>query len=278
MAACANPANHRYTPAAGLPALREAVAEKTLRDSGLTVAPEQVLITNGGKQAVYQAFATLLDPGDEVLLPAPYWTTYPEAIALAGGVPVPVVADETHGLPGRHRPAGGGADAAHQGAAVLLAVEPDRRGLPAGAGRGHRPVGGRAGDLGRHRRDLRAPDLRRTRGTSSMPVVAPEIADRCVVRERRREDVRHDGLAGGLDDRPEGRRQGRDQPAVAPDLQRLQRRAAGRAHRGRRPARRRRRDAVGVRPAAPADRRAARRDPGGELPGPRRAPSTRTRR
>jgi aspartate/methionine/tyrosine aminotransferase len=89
--------NHRYSPAAGLPALRKAVAEKTLRDSGYEVTPDQVLITNGGKQAVYQAFATLLDPGDEVLLPAPYWTTYPEAIALAGGVSVPVVATEEAG-------------------------------------------------------------------------------------------------------------------------------------------------------------------------------------
>jgi aspartate aminotransferase len=97
VAACSVPANHRYTPAAGLPALRKAVAEKTLRDSGYEVTPDQVLITNGGKQAVYQAFATLLDPGDEVLLPAPYWTTYPEAIALAGGVTVPVVADENTG-------------------------------------------------------------------------------------------------------------------------------------------------------------------------------------
>ena len=97
IAACSVPANHRYTPAAGLPALREAVAAKTKRDSGLEVGATEVLITNGGKQAVYQAFATLLDPGDEVLLPAPYWTTYPEAIALAGGVSVPVVADESAG-------------------------------------------------------------------------------------------------------------------------------------------------------------------------------------
>jgi aspartate aminotransferase len=90
-AACADPRNHRYSPAAGLPELREAVAAKTRRDSGLELAPSRFLITNCGKQAVYQAFATLLDPGDEVLLPAPYWTTYPEAIALAGGVPVEVV-------------------------------------------------------------------------------------------------------------------------------------------------------------------------------------------
>ncbi|HWO66633.1 MAG TPA: pyridoxal phosphate-dependent aminotransferase [Umezawaea sp.] len=94
-AACADPRNHRYTPAAGLPELREAVAAKTLRDSGYEVSASQVLITNGGKQAVYQAFATIVDPGDEVLLPAPYWTTYPEAITLAGGVPVQVTADES---------------------------------------------------------------------------------------------------------------------------------------------------------------------------------------
>ncbi|MBW4715929.1 pyridoxal phosphate-dependent aminotransferase [Saccharothrix obliqua] len=94
-AACADPRNHRYTPAAGLPELREAVAAKTARDSGYAVTAAQVLITNGGKQAVYQAFATIVDPGDEVLLPAPYWTTYPEAITLAGGVPVQVTADET---------------------------------------------------------------------------------------------------------------------------------------------------------------------------------------
>jgi aspartate aminotransferase len=97
VAACADPVNHRYSPAAGLPALRAAVAEKTRRDSGLEVAPEQVLVTNGGKQAVYEAFATLLDPGDEVVLPAPYWTTYPEAIRLAGGVPVEVFAGEDAG-------------------------------------------------------------------------------------------------------------------------------------------------------------------------------------
>ncbi len=68
---------------------------KTARDTGYEVTPAQVLVTNGGKQAVYEAFATLLDPGDEVILPAPYWTTYPEAIRLAGGVPVEVLADET---------------------------------------------------------------------------------------------------------------------------------------------------------------------------------------
>ncbi len=97
MAACAEPKNHRYTPAGGLPELKAAIAAKTLRDSGLAVTADQILVTNGGKQAVYEAFATLLDPGDEVLLPAPYWTTYPEAIKLAGGVPVDVVTTEDQG-------------------------------------------------------------------------------------------------------------------------------------------------------------------------------------
>ncbi len=89
------PANHRYTPAAGLPELKDAIVAKTKRDSGFEVDASQVLVTNGGKQAVYQAFATIVDQGDEVILPAPYWTTYPEAIALAGGKSVEVVADET---------------------------------------------------------------------------------------------------------------------------------------------------------------------------------------
>lgn len=87
-----DPANYRYTPAAGLPVLREAIAAKTLHDSGLDVSPAQVVVTNGGKQAVYQAFQAVVNPGDEVLLPAPYWTTYPEAIALADGIPVEVFA------------------------------------------------------------------------------------------------------------------------------------------------------------------------------------------
>ena len=94
VAAAHDPANHRYTPAAGLPELRNAIADKTYRDSGYQVAMDQVLVTNGGKQAVYNTFAALLDPGDEVLLPAPYWTTYPEAIKLAGGTPVEVFAGE----------------------------------------------------------------------------------------------------------------------------------------------------------------------------------------
>ena len=94
-AACHDPANHRYTAAGGLPELKQAIIEATARHSGLELTPQQVLVTNGGKQAVYNTFAALIDPGDEVLLPAPYWTTYPESIALAGGTPVEVFADET---------------------------------------------------------------------------------------------------------------------------------------------------------------------------------------
>jgi aspartate aminotransferase len=88
--AASDPANHRYTPAAGLPALREAIAAKTARDSGYEVAPEQVVVANGGKHALYNVFMTLLDPGDEVLIPSPYWVSYPEQVKLAEGVPVAV--------------------------------------------------------------------------------------------------------------------------------------------------------------------------------------------
>jgi aspartate aminotransferase len=95
--ACAVPRFQKYTPAPGLPELREAIAAKTERDSGYQVSPGQVVVTNGGKHAVYEAFATLIDPGDEVLVPTPYWTTYPEAITLAGGRPVPVMTDERSG-------------------------------------------------------------------------------------------------------------------------------------------------------------------------------------
>ena len=97
-AACRDPKTHKYTPTAGLPELREALAVKTRRDSGLEVAASQILVTNGGKQAIANSFAALCDPGDEVLVLAPYWTTYPEAIALAGGVPVVITTDTAGGF------------------------------------------------------------------------------------------------------------------------------------------------------------------------------------
>ena len=97
IAAARDPRFHRYSPASGLPELKSAIAEKTMRDSGYGIEASQVLVTNGGKQAVYNTFATLLDPGDEVLMPTPFWTTYPEAIRLAGGVPVEVFAGPEQG-------------------------------------------------------------------------------------------------------------------------------------------------------------------------------------
>src|SRR4051812_28565764 len=98
VAACRDPQNHKYTPAGGMPALKQAIADKTMRDSGYEVKASQVLVTNGGKHALYDTFATLLDPGDEAILPAPYWTTYPESIKLAGGVPVVVQTDISIGF------------------------------------------------------------------------------------------------------------------------------------------------------------------------------------
>jgi aspartate aminotransferase len=98
VAACHQPRYHHYTPGAGLPELRAAIAAKTARDSGLRVEPSQVLVTNGGKHALYQAFTTLLDPGDQVLLPSPYWVTYPEAISLTGAEPVVVEAGQSSGF------------------------------------------------------------------------------------------------------------------------------------------------------------------------------------
>ena len=199
VAACRDPKNHKYTPTAGLPELREAIAEKTARDSGYVVEPAQVLVTNGGKQAVHNSFAALLDPGDEVLVPAPYWTTYPESIALAGGVRF-VPDQRGDRLQGHARPARSGAHRPHQGAAVRVAVEPDRRRLPARADRGHRPLGGRARHLGRDRRDLRAPRLRRAH--AALDAGRRAGPGRPLHRRQRRgQDLRDDRLARRLDDR-----------------------------------------------------------------------------
>ena len=191
-----------------------------------------MLVTNGGKHAVYNTFQTLLDPGDEVLLPAPYWTTYPEAIALPGGVPVALPTTAASGFRVSRRAARGGPHAADEGADVRLAVEPDRRGVPAGRGRGDRALGARARHLGRHRRDLRAPHLRRA--PVHLDARAGPGARRHLRRaQRRRQDLRDDRLAGRLDDRPARRHRGGHQPAVAVDVQRRQRLAAGHARRGR---------------------------------------------
>ena len=178
--ACAEPRFHKYTPAAGLPELREAVAAKTARDSGYQVKASQVLITNGGKQAVYEAFATLLDPGEEVLLPTPYWTTYPEVIALAGGVPVPVMTDERSG----YRASAADLEAACTSRTKLLvfvspsnptgAVYPPDQVAEIGRWAAERGLWVATDEIYEH---LVYGEAR----FASIPVMAPEIADRCVV-------------------------------------------------------------------------------------------------
>jgi aspartate/methionine/tyrosine aminotransferase len=178
--ACRDPRNHRYTPAGGLPELRQAIAAKTARDSGYDIGADQVLVTNGGKQAVYEAFATLLDPGDEVLLPTPYWTTYPEAIRLGGGTPVEVLADETSG----YRVGIGQLEAARtERTKALLFCSPSN---PTGAV--YPPDELRA--IGRwayeHRLWVLTDEIYEhlTYGkavSASMPVEVPEMADTCVV-------------------------------------------------------------------------------------------------
>jgi aspartate/methionine/tyrosine aminotransferase len=178
--ACAVPRFHKYTPAPGLPELREAVAAKTARDSGYEVSAAQVLITNGGKHAVYETFATLLDPGDEVLLPTPYWTTYPEAITLAGGVPVPVMTDEQTG----YLVSVADLEAARTSRTKLLlfvspsnptgAVYPPEQVAVIGRWAAEHGIWVVTDEIYEH---LVYGDAR----FSSVPVMAPEVADTCVV-------------------------------------------------------------------------------------------------
>lgn len=250
--ACRNPKYHRYTPAGGLPELKAAIAEKTLRDSGYEVDASQILVTNGGKQAIYEAFAAILDPGDEVIVPAPYWTTYPESIRLAGGVPVEVVADETTG----YRVSVEQLEAARtEKTKVVLFVSPSN---PTGAvysAADAEAIGRWAVEHGLWvMTDEIYEHLVYGDATFTSPGDRPRAARQVHRRQRRRQDVRDDRLARGLDHRPEGRRQGRDQPPVARHLQRLQRRPDRRARGRLRPAGRRRRDAHRLRPP-PGDRR-----------------------
>jgi aspartate/methionine/tyrosine aminotransferase len=185
IAACRDPRMHHYTPAGGLPELKDAIAAKTARDSAYDVSPAQVLVTNGGKQAVYQAFATLLDPGDEVLLPAPYWTTYPECIKLAGGVPVEVATDESTGYLASVQQLEAARTARTK---VLLFCSPSN---PTGAVYPREQVeaiGRWAAEAGlwvltdeiyEHLTYDRGDGTRAS--AASMPAVVPELADRCVV-------------------------------------------------------------------------------------------------
>ena len=178
--ACRDPATHKYSPTAGLPALREAIAAKTLRDSGFEVPASRVLVTNGGKQAIANAFAALCDPGDEVLVPAPYWTTYPEAIALAGGVTVVVPTDETTG----YRTSVEQLEAARTPRTkVLLFVSPSN---PTGAVYPREEIEAIGRWADRHGLWVVTDEIYEHLtydGVThhSMPVVVPELADRCVV-------------------------------------------------------------------------------------------------
>jgi aspartate aminotransferase len=178
--ACRDPRNHRYTPAGGLPELKQAIAAKTARDSGYDVGADQVLVTNGGKQAVYEAFATLLDPGDDVLLPTPYWTTYPEAIRLGGGTPVQVLADETSG----YRVSVGQLEAARtERTKVLLFCSPSN---PTGALYPPEELHAIGQWAYEHRLWVVTDEIYEhlTYGdtvSGSIPVEVPELADTCVV-------------------------------------------------------------------------------------------------
>jgi aspartate aminotransferase len=178
IAACSDPANHHYTPTSGLPELREAVARKTARDSGYEIAASQVLVTNGAKQAVFQTFATLCDPGDEVLIPAPYWTTYPEAVSLAGGVPVAVATDSRYHMSVEYLEA-----ALTPATKILLFVSPSN---PTGAVASVDEVEeiGRWADergLWVVTDEIYEHLVYGDNRFSSLPVVVPELADRCVV-------------------------------------------------------------------------------------------------
>ncbi|TSB32152.1 pyridoxal phosphate-dependent aminotransferase [Streptomyces benahoarensis] len=180
VAACRMPKYHRYSPAGGLPELKSAIVAKTRRDSGYVVEPAEVLVTNGGKQAIYEAFAALLDPGDEVIIPAPYWTTYPESIRLAGGVPVPVVADETTG----YRVGVEQLEAARtERTKVLVFVSPSN---PTGAVYPREQVEAIGRWAARHGLWVLTDEIYEhlVYGDAefcSLPVVVPELRDRCVV-------------------------------------------------------------------------------------------------
>jgi aspartate/methionine/tyrosine aminotransferase len=178
--ACGLPANHHYTPTGGLPELKEAVAAKTRRDSGYEIKASQVLVTNGAKQAVYETFATLCDPGDEVLVPAPYWTTYPEAIALAGGVPVDVPTTEDSGF---HLTVDALEQASTSATKILLLVSPNN---PTGAVLPPEEIAAISRWAVEHELWVVTDEIYEHlvyggRTFASAPVEVPELADRCVV-------------------------------------------------------------------------------------------------
>jgi aspartate aminotransferase len=178
--ACRDPKNHRYTPAGGLPELKVAIADKTMRDSGYACEAGQIVVTNGGKHAVFSAFAALCDPGDEVIVPAPYWTTYPEAITLAGGTPVVVDTTDETGF----KVTLDQLDAAKSDRTkVLLFVSPDN---PSGAV--YRPAEVKAigewalaNDVWVVTDEIYEHLVYGDHEFASMPTLVPDLADTCVV-------------------------------------------------------------------------------------------------
>ena len=179
-AACADPKNHRYSPAGGLPELKEALVAKTMRDSGFQCDASQILVTNGGKHAVYTAFAALLDPGDEVILPAPYWTTYPEAITLAGGVPVVVDTDVEAGFKVTVEQLD---DAKTDKTKVLLFVSPDNPSGSVYSPDAVKAIGewAVANDVWVITDEIYEHLTYGPHEFTSMPVLVPDLADRCII-------------------------------------------------------------------------------------------------
>ena len=150
----------KYTDVDGIPELKEAIIAKFQRENGLTYKPNQIIVGTGGKQVLYNALMATINPGDEVIIPAPYWVSYPEMVALAGGEPVPVVCPAAQRLQAAARRAGKGDHAEDQVDHPVLAVEPDRRGLYARRAEGdHRRAGEASACLGDDRRHVRAPGL-----------------------------------------------------------------------------------------------------------------------
>ena len=245
VAACRDPRNHRYTPTPGLPELRAAIAAKT------AATPVTRCSRAGARHQRRQArglqrVPDAARPRRRGAAPCALLDDVPRGHRARRRRAGRRARDRRRRIPGHRRAAGSGVHAAHEGAGVRVAVEPERRGVPARPGRGDRRVGRRARRVGRHRRDLRAPHLRRARVL--VAARARARGSRHLRRvERRGEDLRDDGLARRLDDRARRRHHGRDQPAVAPDVERRRRFAARRARRGERRPRRSRGDARRVR-------------------------------
>ena len=226
VAACGDARNYRYTPTGGLPELKEAIVNKTARDSHYEIGAKQVVVTNGGKHAVYNAFASLLDPGDEVLLPAPYWTTYPEPVRLSGGVVVEVPTGVASGFKVTAEQLEA---AASERTKLLVFVSPSN---PSGAVYSRDQIA-EIGRLAAERGWWVLTDeiyehlVYGDHTQHSMPVVVPELADRCVIANGVAKTYAMTGWRVGWLDRADRLRRSRHEPAVAPDLECQQHRPAG---------------------------------------------------